>query len=456
MNAALLPLLARQNVWWEGTIEKDVHLARWHAHPRRWIPLDLEALPLKPFSLTMVIGPRQVGKTTLLKFAIQKLLQSGVRPKSILYARCDEIGGGPGLRELIETFFAHAGTKECFLFLDEITEVDSWEGVIKGFCDDGDFERAVVTLSGSNAFQLQKGAERFPGRRGNGRDIAVLPLSFRQYLGVAEPGMEKRIKPIDTLNELGSPSLRSSMTVLTELQKHLHHYSQCGGFPLTVLSWLEEGRISESAKEAYLSWLIGDILKAGKSDRIAREVLKVILSKTPSPLSWEGIAQETSVKTPTAIASYVELFERLFVLLPLYALDPNDGTIQFAKNKKLHLLDPFLYHLAEEWCMQPLERKSEMLAESMLAVHLARFLQKTTGTRRLGEQVAYWKNGHEIDVVARTPDGLAGFEMKWTDRESEFGARIGPIRNLTYVSRGFWRGRKPAVIPLALLLASLA
>jgi predicted AAA+ superfamily ATPase len=66
MEGTYLSLLNRQNVWWEGKIENDVHLAQWREHERRWIPLDLEGLPLESFSLNIVVGPRQAGKTTLL------------------------------------------------------------------------------------------------------------------------------------------------------------------------------------------------------------------------------------------------------------------------------------------------------------------------------------------------------------------------------------------------------
>jgi predicted AAA+ superfamily ATPase len=196
-------------------------------------------------------------------------------------------------------------------------------------------------------------------------------------------------------------------------------------------------------------------LKNGKSDALGREVLRIILSKAPSLVSWEGVAQETSIKSPPTVASYVELFERLFVVLPLYAVNPDRGTREFAKNKKLHLLDPLLWHLCEEWCMQRMERKTEVIAESVLASHIARLLSRKQGGKRLNDHVSYWKNGYEIDVVAHTRHGLVGFEMKWSDRESAFPFRAGSIKSLRYISKNFFREKKPEVIPLALFLAML-
>jgi len=453
MEESYLPILAKQNVWWEGKIESDPHLAQWREHERRWVPLDLDTLPLRAFALNIIIGPRQAGKTTLMKFAVEKLISKGTHPKAILYARCDEIMEAGQLRKVLETFFAYSGAKENFIFLDEITDVPNWEKVIKGFIDDGDFRASVVTVSGSNAFQLQKGSELFPGRRGHGLDIRILPLSFRDYLRVTDPALANAIPALEAPDRI--PEMGQLLVYLPALQKRLHDYFICGGFPLAILSYLSNGRVSESAKDAYRSWIIGDILKNGKSEVLGREVLKVILSKAPSALSWEGIAQETSIKSPPTVASYLELLERLFVVLPLYAVNPDTGSREFAKNKKLHLMDPFLWELCEEWCMQRIEHKTEVIAEALLASHLARFLAHKYGGKRLNDYLSYWKNSHEIDAVAHLPHGLVGFEMKWSDREAAFPFKTGPVKNLVYVSKSLYRNKRPMIIPLPLLLAMM-
>ena len=454
MAGDLLAALSRQNIWWEGRVEDDYTLRQWKGHPLHWTPMNLASLSLEPFSLNLVFGPRQAGKTTLLKFAVQGLLSSGEPAKSILYLRCDEIAGAPELREVLQEFLSFAGQQPVFIFIDEASEVKGWEKMLKGFIDDGALGDAVVTVSGSNAFQLQRGSELFPGRRGKGRDSYVLPLTFREFLRVCEPELSKKIPRLEALNALPSGA-GGLMAFLPRLQKRLLDFFECGGFPLAVLSYLKDGYVSEAAKEAYKSWVIGDVLKNGKSDVLAREVMKVILSKAPSPVSWEGIAQETSIKSPPTVASYADLFERLFVLLPLHCVNPNNGAREFAKNKKLLLLDPFLWTIFGEWCLQPLQNKAELLAESCLSAHLARFLLAAQGGRRLSDNLSYWRNGHELDAVAHTRDGLLGFESKWSDRKGYFKPRVGPIKGVTYVSRGTFKEGRSATIPLALFLAML-
>ena len=105
--------------------------------------------------------------------------------------------------------------------------------------------------------------------------------------------------------------------------------------------------------------------------------------------------------------------------------------------------------------MQPLERKNEVVAEACVAAHVARFLAKRQRGKRLSDFVSYWKNGYEIDAVAHAAGELLGFEIKWSDREASFPFKVGPIKKLTYLSKGFFREKKPSVVPLALFLSML-
>src|SRR3989338_11275208 len=130
MKEEYIQLLSKQNIWWHGRIEDDVHLAQWRAHKRHWVPFQIEEVSSEPFSLNIIVGPRQTGKTTLIKFLIEKLLRQGTKPKNILYARCDEVLEISQLRQLIEAFLEYADSKAVFIFLDEITDVADWEKVI--------------------------------------------------------------------------------------------------------------------------------------------------------------------------------------------------------------------------------------------------------------------------------------------------------------------------------------
>lgn len=80
-----------ENIWWRGKdyIEDDVDIKKWNSSKFRWVPKEIDEVSLEPFSLNFIVGPRQVGKTTLIKLLIKKLLESNVNPLSIFYCSCD-------------------------------------------------------------------------------------------------------------------------------------------------------------------------------------------------------------------------------------------------------------------------------------------------------------------------------------------------------------------------------
>lgn len=84
-------LMVLQNPWWRSKDEiyKDDKVKA----------VLSKKSPLKYFfekKNKVIIGPRQVGKTTYLKLCILDLLEKGVDPRNILYFSCDLLKGLSG------------------------------------------------------------------------------------------------------------------------------------------------------------------------------------------------------------------------------------------------------------------------------------------------------------------------------------------------------------------------
>ena len=78
------------NPWWKR--EPDLAVQRWSDLQVRWVPQEMSELSLSPFALNFLSGPRQVGKTTMLKLLINQLIvESRLDPRSIFYYSCDEL-----------------------------------------------------------------------------------------------------------------------------------------------------------------------------------------------------------------------------------------------------------------------------------------------------------------------------------------------------------------------------
>lgn len=445
-----LDTLLAKNPWWKGKefFNEDEDFKKWLEKKIKWEPEIVKKFPLKPFSLHFILGPRQSGKTTTIKLIIKNLLESN-DPKSIFYFRCDDIADYKELRELIESYLELRekwNISNSFIFLDEISSPKEWFRTIKSLIDDGTFRNDVLVLSSSTSIKIKKETEFFPGRRGEGKDFYVLPLNFREFMEVVQPDLFKRLpSPISEIKfeEIKKKSLEA-IVFLEDLNKLLSIYFEVGGFPLAINSYFENRYVENTVKEAYLSWFKNDVVKVGRSIENAREIIKCLLAKIPSAISWENIAKETSIKSPKTINAYLHIFSEMFSLIISYFIDPNSSILQFGKNKKIHFIDPLLFSIFEDWCLVRVKEKESVVAEIVLASHLF---------RRFGE-VFYWKNKTEVDCVVKEKERLVGIECKWKERIERKRIFVGKMREVYTLSKKEF-DIENKIIPMAVFLSLL-
>jgi predicted AAA+ superfamily ATPase len=76
---------AIQNVWWQGKahINEDRHINSYLTKKYRWRFPILDELKLDPGNIFTIRGPRQIGKTTLIKLIIKSLIGQGADEKAV-------------------------------------------------------------------------------------------------------------------------------------------------------------------------------------------------------------------------------------------------------------------------------------------------------------------------------------------------------------------------------------
>jgi hypothetical protein len=441
-------ILSNQNPWWKGRerIEDDYDIQKWAAQKHRWVPKLIEKIDFKPFALNFLFGPRQVGKTTLVKLLIRKLLNAHIRPESIFYFKCDELLDFRELRDVMDLYLQlknKLAIKTSYIFLDEITFPKGWFRTIKSLIDSGCFKHDFLLLTGSTTLLARKETETFPGRRGYGKDYYLYPLSFRDFIKVCSKELYCKLPVLKNWSPTEMKKLIECLPIIDELNKCLQDYLVCGGFPLAVHSFLEKKIVERHVKDIYLSWMKNDITRIGRRVEISREILKVVLTKVPSTLSWESISREIEIKSPKTISAYIHLLEALFVLKILYHLDLHKETINFGKNKKIHFMDPLFYYLFSEWGLINIKDIEPIIAESLPTSHLS----------RVTDNIFYWKNKFEIDLVINDPK-LTGFETKWRKKVEANLRVIGKLKQVYILSEDTF-DEKHRIYPLSAFLACL-
>jgi len=355
-----MDVVERSNPWWFDPRwdEKDRHLRQWEGERVRWVPGWIRQLSLEPFSLNFVYGPRQTGKTTGLKLLIRELLRHNP-PESIVYLDLDIVLSPAEMRRAFEYVVGRSmrrGVKTLYLFLDEVTSVRGWWRVLKYYVDAGSLRQAVITATGSSTVGLVKTPERFPGRRGGGQDVVVLPLDFPTYVKIQSP-------------ELTDPA------AVAEL---FEEYLKTGGFPKSV------NRHTDAA-EALLDGVISETYRHRRSPQLLKDLASALIERVPSPVSNHALAQEVGISHNT-VRDYIEFLSDIYLVGVAYA--EVGGRPQPRKEKKIFFRDPFIYRVLAEWTSKPVNEAA--MLEHVVQEHLY---------RKFGH-VYYRRNHVEIDAVA--------------------------------------------------------
>ena len=271
------------NPWWRGDRIFNVPaIKRWAYAP------VLKGLLRGLAPVTVLRGPRQVGKTTLLNQVIDELLAQGVNPKRIFRVQFDDI---PDLRKLqspileLSTWYAdnvigesfHAFARKVngpvYLLLDEVQNLTDWATQIKHLVDLQPV-RAIVT--GSSALRIEAGQDSLAGRV---TSIEIGPLLLRE---VSEMRGAAPLAPYLPYNGLSVLKHKEFWLELREFgQKHRElrdsayaAFSEFGGYPLAHKqadpTWEE---VSAQLVETVVKRAIQHDLRVGERGRRRDETL---------------------------------------------------------------------------------------------------------------------------------------------------------------------------------------
>jgi predicted AAA+ superfamily ATPase len=208
------PILEDQNPWWREPAYRSAR--RYPARRDLQSTVLAQILRRDDRRAVVLLGPRQVGKTILLRQTADDLLEAGLPPGNLTYFDFSDerLTNGATLREVAE-----ARPLDCdpdqprVLLFDEVRLGGEWDRWLKQAVDAGGYRIAV---SDSAASLLRDGARE----SGQGRwdEHRLEGLSFREFLRL-------QAGPEDTVED-----------VLRRGPNQLERYLALGGFPEHALS----------------------------------------------------------------------------------------------------------------------------------------------------------------------------------------------------------------------------
>src|SRR4029077_4024252 len=157
--------LRKANPWWRlpESIEKDESVQQWQESPLKYDPRIRHTFDYQRNLVYSLRGPRQVGKTTLVKLQIRDFLESGVSPWNIMYHSFDLEKSPNEVVDVITGYLDMTRTQRQashkYLFLDEISTVKDWQRGIKWLWDQGLLKNTTVVATGSHTLDIKRSTE---------------------------------------------------------------------------------------------------------------------------------------------------------------------------------------------------------------------------------------------------------------------------------------------------------
>ena len=397
--------LASQNPWWSdrSRIKRDDKVKK-----------VLETGEKIQFNLgnenQVLIGPRQLGKTTALKYDIYKKINAeNIDPSAIMYYSFDTVRDFEVINDVLNAFVADENKK--YVYLDEVSFVDGWQRAVKQFLDVGKAKNVTLYVTGSSSINLRK--ELMPGRKI--RFLEFLPLSFRGFLlSFGSEALKRFIK--GNRAEDFKPALKiatRSLTYSDEINKWFDVYIKTGGYPDAIFDYLRKGRISDDVYDVHWNAFISDVSKDNKSVEIATAIIYGIVGSYSSKINLSSIARMQGIKSHVTVREYLEAFDDLFVSKSIFPVAGKKYV--FRKERKVYFNDPFLYNLFSKKTNLLDKSGESKIVEGVLFNHLYRFVNKDKTIAEPKTSVGFYSGKREVDFVI----GDFGFEVKWQNEVSK-------------------------------------
>jgi len=427
-----ITLLSNLNPWWrdKGEIEKDEKVLDYYRRKHK-LKIGIEDRNL------LIVGPRQVGKTTSIKLKILDLIKSGTNPKNIFFFSCDMISKKEDIVSMLQEFDRLSEGKK-YIFLDEITFVNDWQNAIKFILDSPLSRNKIFCITGSSIAGLKK--EMFPGR--NIEIKKFLPLPFSEFCKLF--GSENLKKIIEGKKQKPLPDEKTIVAFLPfseELASLFQKFIQSGGFPLSFYELMENGSISEKTFDAYFNWVAGDMAKLERSERIFLSVAQGIVKNYGSKFSLNSVAKEMEIGSHVTVRDYLELLEELYVIRNIFQKKRERPA--FRSDRKAYFIDPFLFRVFYRKFFGTAEVPSEKtphVVEGIVGEHLGRI-----------KDIFFFSEKKEIDFVF---DG-AGIEVKY-GAASEKDFPKSELRTKIILSKNEFKiAEDVMIVPVSVFLAAL-
>ena len=341
--------------------------------------------------IIILLGARQVGKTSIMKLLMQKF-----KPDEYLYFDLED-SYNLQILSSPDTFLDYIKakgldkTKKLNVFIDEFQYLCQPAKFLKIIYDH--YPKIKFIISGSSSFEIRrKFSDALTGRK---VIFTIYPLSFEEYLLFKNSEYLEVKKEVSIKKVINNFKNIKKYNVLTpKISPFLEDFIVYGGYPLPALTVETEQKIIR-LKEIHNTYIQKDIKDLAKIENIVRfnRLVSYLAIQNGGILNLNTISKEIGLNR-RHLEKYIFILEKTFVLNLLPPFFANRKK-EITKMPKLYFNDTGLrnINIAD---IRPLDMRQDkgVLAENY-------FFEEMLKRKKALQELYYWrtKEHHELDFI---------------------------------------------------------
>lgn len=260
----------------------------------------------------ILAGVRRCGKSTILSMIANVLNDRGINSENIIERRYNEMNIDDSFtaKDMYNDLrSAVSGKGKCYLFLDELQEIDGWERVVNDLLESCDVD---IYVTGSNSKLMSSEISTY--LTGRYVLIPVYTLSFREYL------------------DFKKKDISEARTIFDE-------YIQYGGFPIIGIGDFDTRSAYQIVEGIYASVITRDISKRHNIrnkvlfDRVVRYIIENVGMTFSASSIVKFLKSENRSLSVEAIYNYLKWLAEAFIIYPCCRYDLQGKTVLKTQEK---------------------------------------------------------------------------------------------------------------------------